>query len=620
MKNPIIFFCFTLLGCGASSTTEHPAASALANNKWSDVRLAPVLEAQDHRDSKALLAFLNDSSAAVREAAAMAFASVQDSTARNGLLHLLHDKDGSVRAAAAWALSFVPDTMVANELIPMAHQEKDTAIRTVMHAAAFRAWIKAVVKPDAKALLDTLRNSTGYQRARVADALRRLPKETLVPAETAYMEALRSEADPEAKLLLLAGMKNFSDTSARNAVPKLLTDDDPQIRIAALRAFTAIENEEAGAVLLRAVADSLPLVRATAVELLQGLQQVDGVSCWTAGQENADVMVKITLYGLAVKFGDEGTRNIAAALLKSIWGVDADAYVRAALINARASTVGVDTLVAWMEKPWPAVERQAAFNGAVSEVREGMKLARYASRVDQYRQLTTVLRAAFRTMDAGLIASAADVLSNEEADVIAMALNTATEQQVLQALHPVRDLEARQVLAVAIAKRDGLPAPTYQPSAFNHPIDRARLATLQNGQQYRIATTKGDIVLAIEPDAAPGTCTAFDSLVTAGYYNGTYFHRVVPNFVDQGGCPRGDGYGGMNWTMRTEIGLEGFVRGAVGIASAGRDTENCQFFIMLADAPHLDGRYTRFAHVVSGMERAQRLVVGDQMIRVVRVD
>ncbi|MBK8582792.1 MAG: peptidylprolyl isomerase [Flavobacteriales bacterium] len=105
-------------------------------------------------------------------------------------------------------------------------------------------------------------------------------------------------------------------------------------------------------------------------------------------------------------------------------------------------------------------------------------------------------------------------------------------------------------------------------------------------------------MLAIEPDCAPGTCAAFDSLVTSGYYNGTYFHRVVPNPVDQGGCPRGDGYGGMNWTMRTEIGLEGFVRGAVGIASAGRDTENCQFFIMLADAPHLDGRYTRFAHVV----------------------
>jgi cyclophilin family peptidyl-prolyl cis-trans isomerase/HEAT repeat protein len=575
---------------------------------------------QDHRDSKALLAFLNDSSAVVREAAAMAFASVQDSTARGGLLQALNDADGNVRAAATWALSFVPDTAVANVLALVARQETDSATRTLMRAAAFRAWMKTVAKPDANALLDTLRNSTGYQRARVAEALRRLPKETLLPVEKVYVESLQTEADPDAKLLLMGGMKNFSDTLAKNTVTKLLADADPQVRIAALRAYAVMNGDASGAELLRAVADSLPLVRATAVELLQNLQQVDGVSCWTAGQENADVMVKIPLYGLAVKFGDEGTRNIAAALLKSIWGVDADPYVRAALINARASSVGVDTLVVWMQEQRPAVELQAAFTGAVAETREGMKRARYALRQDQYRQLSNVLRAALQTNDAGLIASAADVLSNEEADVIAMVLDTTTEQQALQALHPVRDLEARQVLAQALPSAMDSPPPQYQPLAFNHPIDRARLAMLKNGQLYRIATTKGDIVLAIEPDARPAHAQRSTLSLRRVTTTAPISTVWCPTSWHQGGCPRGDGYGGMNWTMRTEIGLEGFVRGAVGIASAGRDTENCQFFIMLADAPHLDGRYTRFAHVVSGLENAQRLVVGDRMVRVARME
>ena len=183
-------------------------------------------------------------------------------------------------------------------------------------------------------------------------------------------------------------------------------------------------------------------------------------------------------------------------------------------------------------------------------------------------------------------------------------------------LHPIRDLESLQDLDQALAKRDGLPAPPHHAPPFNHPIDRARLATLKPGKEYRITTTKGDIVITIEPDAAPGTCVAFDSLVTAGFYDGKYFHRIVPDFVAQGGCPRGDGYGAMDWTMRTEVGFDGFDTGAVGIASAGRDTESCQFFIMLAPAPHLDGRYTRFAHVVSGMDVAQRLVVGDVMTTV----
>jgi cyclophilin family peptidyl-prolyl cis-trans isomerase len=75
----------------------------------------------------------------------------------------------------------------------------------------------------------------------------------------------------------------------------------------------------------------------------------------------------------------------------------------------------------------------------------------------------------------------------------------------------------------------------------------------------------------------------------------------------------------MPWTLRTEIGPLGFTEGAVGLASAGHDTESCQFFIMTAPAPHLDGRYTRFAHVVSGLDVAKRLQVGDVMQRVERV-
>ena len=138
-------------------------------------------------------------------------------------------------------------------------------------------------------------------------------------------------------------------------------------------------------------------------------------------------------------------------------------------------------------------------------------------------------------------------------------------------------------------------------------------------QHYRIATNQGDVVIALEPDAAPGSCVAFDSLVSAGYYIGKYVHRVVPDFVAQGGCPRGDGYGAMDWTLRTEIGLNGFTTGAVGLASAGKDTESCQFFFMLADAPHLDGHYTRFAHVVSGMDVVWRLRVGDVIQRVERL-
>jgi cyclophilin family peptidyl-prolyl cis-trans isomerase len=94
------------------------------------------------------------------------------------------------------------------------------------------------------------------------------------------------------------------------------------------------------------------------------------------------------------------------------------------------------------------------------------------------------------------------------------------------------------------------------------------------------------------------------------------FHRVVPAFVAQGGDPEGSGNGGPGYTLRTENAQRSFGRGVVGMASAGRDTEGSQFFITLQPAPHLDGNYTVFGRVVSGMEAADALLPGDVIQKV----
>jgi len=622
MKITPILLCALALGCGNPPATQFIPPPA---NKWSDARLIPVLEAQDHRDSKALLTLLRDSTSVVREAAAMAFASVQDSTAEGGLITAMSDEEPAVRRAAAWALSFVADTNAVKAIAVQALKETDPAMSAAFYAASFRALMRAKPDHDPEELIEAFVKTDGYQRACIAEVLRRMSKEKLAPVERRYIELLHREGDPDVKMLLLAGMKNFNDALAKNTVTELLHDPDPKIRVAALRAYASVVEHAAAPELLQAVNDSFPAVRSTAVELLEGMKTLDGEACWTAGQESADVMVKIPLYGLAVKYGDEGTRNVATALLNSLWQQPADPYVRAALVQARygAGPHAMDTLLAISCGNTPSIVRLAAFErwvklngGSLREPgtdRDGLandELFAYK------RYYCGVYQKVLNTGDAGLIAAVADELLEQNADLIATVLDSATEAKARVALHPIRDLETLQELDQVIAKRDGLPAPSHQGPPFNHPIDRARLATLKNGKEYRIATTKGDIVIAIEPNAAPGTCTAFDSLVTSGFYNGKYFHRVVPDFVAQGGCPRGDGYGAMNWTMRTEVGFDGFDTSAVGVASSGRDTESCQFFFMLAPAPHLDGRYTRFAHIVSGMDVAQRLVVGDRMTSV----
>jgi cyclophilin family peptidyl-prolyl cis-trans isomerase len=160
----------------------------------------------------------------------------------------------------------------------------------------------------------------------------------------------------------------------------------------------------------------------------------------------------------------------------------------------------------------------------------------------------------------------------------------------------------------------------YQSPEFQHPIDWDIVKSIPKGQKVRVTTTKGTVILQCKVDDAPGSVANFLQLVDTGYYNGKYFHRMVPEFVVQGGCPRGDGWGSLDWTQRSEF--SNWLRykpGSTGLASAGKDSEGVQFFITHTYTSQLDGRYTIFAEVVEGMDIVNQLVVGDQIIRIERI-
>ncbi len=137
------------------------------------------------------------------------------------------------------------------------------------------------------------------------------------------------------------------------------------------------------------------------------------------------------------------------------------------------------------------------------------------------------------------------------------------------------------------------------------------LENIKPNQQVSIATNRGEFIIELMKEQSPFTVLNFVKLIKKGFYNGLYFHRVVPDFVVQGGDPRGDGWGGPGYTMRTEISDVNYERGSCGMASAGKDTEGSQFFITHISTPQLDGRYTIFAKVVKGMEVIDRLQIGD---------
>lgn len=147
-------------------------------------------------------------------------------------------------------------------------------------------------------------------------------------------------------------------------------------------------------------------------------------------------------------------------------------------------------------------------------------------------------------------------------------------------------------------------------------LDWAFLAELGAAPTLVLETDQGTIRLRLDPEGAPLTVQTVTRLAREGRFDGVPFHRVVPNFVVQGGdFTSGDGFGGPGFTITSEFNLLPFREGVAGMASAGKDTEGSQYFITHSMQPHLDGAYTTFGWVTSGMDVVARLRVGDRVVR-----
>ena len=125
-------------------------------------------------------------------------------------------------------------------------------------------------------------------------------------------------------------------------------------------------------------------------------------------------------------------------------------------------------------------------------------------------------------------------------------------------------------------------------------------------------TTKGRVVIAMRPDLAPGHVARIKELVREGFYDGIVFHRVIDGFMAQTGCPHGTGTGGSGKKLKAEFSQSPFARGTVGMARAqSPDSADSQFFICFAPAPFLDGKYTVWGKVTSGMEHIDAIAKGE---------
>jgi cyclophilin family peptidyl-prolyl cis-trans isomerase len=144
----------------------------------------------------------------------------------------------------------------------------------------------------------------------------------------------------------------------------------------------------------------------------------------------------------------------------------------------------------------------------------------------------------------------------------------------------------------------------------------SKYVPLSQGLVAHIKTEVGTIVIRLHSQLAPRTVRNFVDLAKKGYFNGISFHRVVANFVIQGGDPRGDGWGGPGYSIRCENNPLPYRSGTVGMALAGKDTGGSQWFITHSPQPHLLGTYTVFGQVMSGQKVVDTVVEGDKILSI----
>jgi len=589
-----------------------------------------------------LIALLNDSDPEVRQMAAFALGLIGDRIARDPLVTALEDQSPLVQGSAAEALGLLGDPAAAAPVGAMVSRLMGTLAelpadvdesRRDTPSAAFRLGLEALVRLKAyDALAAAVLDPSGQPRVSwwpAAFALGRLEDRRALPA----LLTLAKNNNPYVKAFAAKGLGALHDRSAVPVLLPLLTGTDAGAQVEAIRALGRIGDPAAAEPLLRIVQTSASKLetRLEAVTALGGIQAPGVIETLADMLADRNPAIRAAALRSSAALDSDGfvailsgldpdpdwhVRTTMAAILSTLptrTGLprlnamlgDSDQRVIAAVLNALVKIGAPNAgalLLDHLSADDPVVRAAAA--AGLGELRAPAG-AQALPAAYQYglRDSTYIARAAVVEAFAKYgITSARSLLDAALADKDwAVRVKAAA---LLKQADPAVDTEARI-----------RPAPSHlSPDVYQ----ASRLIAPPVSTQVYIETERGTIVIELAVLDAPLTVENFISLARKGFFNGLTFHRVVSNFVVQGGDPRGDGEGGPGYTIRDEINERPYVRGTVGMALDWADTGGSQFFITHSPAPHLDAKYTAFGRVVSGMEVVDQLQEGD-VIRRIRV-
>lgn len=649
-----LFLVFALAACSPKKDQE-PSAALPSANKFGDPVMQKIHDLKDRRLTKELYPLLHHEEAKYRAEAAFALSSVGDSISFLELnARYLIEESAVVQqniALGLYGCDYPIDSLQAKELYAKAlnSEIRQTLLRAfgrrghhlgalIRHKAQEAEGDKAIALGAVMGFYEQLGtwqiaepymvetvvhalSTSEHEELRIHSAaylarLKRIPAVDLTSYKAQLYALLGAETNPLVKMNLVTSLALVRDSMNANVIHDELIKEGQDYRVLVslfqtadtiafkliqpiASQFLSSENEHVQ------IAVSAYLLKYASKELHDFYkEQMIQTSHWKA---------RNCLAGAIIKTSGKGEQEDLFEWMEGLLSETPEAFGRADLYSLYGlHTKRADFLMDFIEKETSTTAKTYAIDAWMKRVGR----AKSWEDADRLFLNEVLLKDMLASNDAFRVYTVASNL-NGYSDNFLAETKLPDLREFCQQWKLPQYYETRLELEKLHLRGEGTSAKGFQlENPYNHPVNWEYVASLGTAQQMVLHTVKGRVTIDMCLENAPASVAYFLELAESGFYDGLNFHRVLSNFVVQGGDPDGNGTGSSPYSLRSEFGWEQYSEGTVGIASAGKDTESCQFFITHNHTPHLSGRYTIIGRVSDGMDVVHQLMVGDVIERV----
>lgn len=600
--------------------------------RFLSARAFASLQSEDALDS--LYNILNDPIIKVRAMAAHAIGQTRSASSEEALISGFRQKDtmsteNSANAAIIEAMGKISDVGIADYIIDSkGYRAEDTLLLEAKYKSIYQFGLRNIVSPKMISFaVEGVRNSklTDLSRLYAAHYIARSRDLNIEKVKFQIAEALVDEKNLDIKMALATALRNTNDKEIEAILlNQLALDQDYRVKCNIIHTLNNYEYISVIEPILEIVKDENPALARCACQYIARSGNKDDVPLYREiARQLPNKAVAAELYGAIMSrlpFYYSKTKNATRWQIQEALKDSLDKYTRINFIHA----LGNDP------ESYPYLIQESAnaedpvINTAIIEAlgsliaHKDFDLIYKGYRNFHRRKVLEQLKADLLKNDEGITGAVANIIANQEAGLKPLIDSTEFLIEAKNKLKVPGQIESVHAVERALAHLRGVNKATLTKTNNSKLPDWSLLSDYSGQITAIVKTSRGPFSIDLDLEQAPGACLNFLNLIKENYFDDKVFHRVVPNFVIQTGSPRGDNYGGADYTINSNVAQAYYkVEGKVGMASAGLHTESTQWFVTHSPTPHLDGKYTIFGTIVDGMEVVHMIEVGDQILDII---